>query len=165
MQKATILTIGVHPDDIEFSCGGTIIKYTQRDHRLFLHIMTEVGLGANTATRTSEQEASRAVLGAEDIFWGDYEDTHLQVDVELIGKIEEVLAKSAQILGKIPKDISEDNIRSNKQHLSAIKQLKAIVEAEHQKGANIIDIKATMGLPDISSLMRSIQKCSSKRVI
>ena len=46
MQKATILAIGAHPDDIEFGCGGTLIKYTQRGHRLFLQIMTEGGLGA-----------------------------------------------------------------------------------------------------------------------
>jgi tyrosine-protein kinase Etk/Wzc len=58
-----------------------------------------------------------------------------------------VLAKTAQILGKIPKDISEDDIRSNKQHLSAIQQLKAIVEAEHQEGTNIIDIKVTLKDP------------------
>ena len=35
--------------------------------------------------------ASKAVLGAEDIFWGGYEDTHLVVDIELIEKIEKVI--------------------------------------------------------------------------
>jgi hypothetical protein len=68
MQKATILAIGAHPDDIEFGCGGTLIKYTERGHRLFLYIMTEGGLGAETSTRVEEQMASKAILGAEDIF-------------------------------------------------------------------------------------------------
>ena len=58
-----------------------------------------------------------------------------------------VLAKSAQILGKIPADVSLDVIRSNKQHLSVIQQLKAMVVAEHQEGTNIIDIKVTLGDP------------------
>ena len=58
-----------------------------------------------------------------------------------------VLVKSAQILGKIPKDISMDEIRSNKQHLAIIQQLKAIIEAEHQEGTNIIDIKVTLKDP------------------
>jgi LmbE family N-acetylglucosaminyl deacetylase len=93
MQKATILAIGAHPDDIEFGCGGTLIKYSERGHRLFLYIMTEGGLGAETSTRVEEQMASKAVLGAEDIFWGGYEDTHLVVDIELIGKIEKVIKK------------------------------------------------------------------------
>ena len=51
-----------------------------------------------------------------------------------------VLIKTAQITGKIPKDISSDDIRSNKKYLSIIQQLKDIVEAEHQEGTNIIDI-------------------------
>jgi len=86
MQKATILAIGAHPDDIEFGCGGTLIKYTERGHRLFLYIMTEGGLGAETSTRIEEQMASKAILGAEDIFWGGYEDTHLVVDVCNVSK-------------------------------------------------------------------------------
>jgi capsular exopolysaccharide synthesis family protein len=58
-----------------------------------------------------------------------------------------VLAKSAQIMGKIPKDLSLDEIRSNKQHLAVIQQLKAVIAAEHQEGTHIIDIKATMKDP------------------
>ncbi|MEJ2729615.1 MAG: polysaccharide biosynthesis tyrosine autokinase [Deltaproteobacteria bacterium] len=51
-----------------------------------------------------------------------------------------VLAKAAQITGKIPSDVSLDNIRSDKEYLSIVQQLKDIVEAEHQEGTNIIDI-------------------------
>jgi LmbE family N-acetylglucosaminyl deacetylase len=63
MQKATILAIGAHPDDIEFGCGGTLIKYTERGHRLFLYIMTEGGLGAETSTRVEEQISQRGSMG------------------------------------------------------------------------------------------------------
>jgi uncharacterized protein involved in exopolysaccharide biosynthesis len=52
-----------------------------------------------------------------------------------------VLAKTAKISGKLPKDIPVDEIRSNKKYLSVIQQLKNMVEAEHQEGTNIIDIK------------------------
>jgi tyrosine-protein kinase Etk/Wzc len=51
-----------------------------------------------------------------------------------------VLAKTAKIMGRIPKDVSLDAIRTNKKYLSIIQQLKDIVEAEHQEGTNIIDI-------------------------
>ncbi|MCK5417399.1 MAG: hypothetical protein KAI93_02810 [Desulfobacterales bacterium] len=51
-----------------------------------------------------------------------------------------VLTKVGQLMGKIPQDLSLDDIRSNKNHLSVIQQLKAMVEAEHQEGTNIIDI-------------------------
>jgi succinoglycan biosynthesis transport protein ExoP len=57
-----------------------------------------------------------------------------------------VLAKAAQITGKIPQDVSLDDIRSDKEYLSIVEQLKDIVEAEHQEGTNIIDI--TVVSPD-----------------
>jgi succinoglycan biosynthesis transport protein ExoP len=52
-----------------------------------------------------------------------------------------VMAKAAQMIGKIPKDVSLDDIRSNKKYLSVIEQLNPLVEAEPQKGTNIIDIR------------------------
>lgn len=93
MKKIRILAIGAHPDDIEFGCAGTLIKYTEKGHRLFLMVMTEGGLGGSTSVRAREQSDSKEILGAEDIFWGGYEDTHLLVDQKTIGKIEEVISK------------------------------------------------------------------------
>jgi LmbE family N-acetylglucosaminyl deacetylase len=54
MKKVNILAIGAHPDDIEFGCGGSRIKYTRKGHRLFLLIMTGGGLGAPADTRMAE---------------------------------------------------------------------------------------------------------------
>ena len=93
MKQANILAIGAHPDDIEFGCGGALIKYAQRGHRLFLLVMTGGGLGAPTSTRMEEQMASKEILGVEEIYWGGYEDTHLIVDIDLIGKIENVITE------------------------------------------------------------------------
>lgn len=92
MKKVNILAIGAHPDDIEFGCGGTLTKYSQRGHRLFLMVMTGGGSGAPSETRMAEQAAAQRVLGAEEIFWGGYQDTHLGVDAEMIKKIESVIA-------------------------------------------------------------------------
>ena len=36
-----ILAIGPHPDDIEIGCGGTLIKYSQKGHNVFLLIITK----------------------------------------------------------------------------------------------------------------------------
>jgi LmbE family N-acetylglucosaminyl deacetylase len=91
MEKVNILAIGAHPDDIEFGCGGTLVKYAQKGHRLFLLVMTKGGLGAESAKREAEQMDSKKILGAEEIYWGGYEDSQLMVDTELIGKIENVI--------------------------------------------------------------------------
>jgi LmbE family N-acetylglucosaminyl deacetylase len=129
MQKATILAIGAHPDDIEFGCGGTMVKYTLKGHRLFLHIMTEGGSGADRSTRTREQEASKAILGAEDIFWGGYEDTHLLVDVELIGKIEDVIkrVKPDFIFCNYPEDTHQDHRHLAQAVMSATRYIRNVL--------------------------------------
>ena len=111
MGKVNILAIGAHPDDIEFGCGGALIKYTQRGHRLFLLVMTGGELGGSSSVRTQEQKASGNILGAEKIYWGGYEDTHLVVDVDLIGKIEAVIAevKPDFIFCNFPDDTHQDH--------------------------------------------------------
>lgn len=95
MKKMNILAIGSHPDDIEFGCGGTIIKYAERGHRIFLMVMTEGGLGASPSIRVEEQLASNKILGVEHIYWGGYEDTRLLVDQSLIQRIEQVITEVA----------------------------------------------------------------------
>jgi capsular exopolysaccharide synthesis family protein len=71
-------------------------------------------------------------------YWNQAEnmDTHAYII-----KSFPVLVKTGQLLGKIPNDLSVDNISSNKKHLSLIQRLKEMAEAEHQEGTNIIDIK------------------------
>ena len=36
-----ILAIGAHPDDIEVGCAGTLAKYAQHGHDIYLLVMTE----------------------------------------------------------------------------------------------------------------------------
>jgi len=93
MGKVNILAIGAHPDDIEFGCGGALIKYTRNGHRLFLLVMTGGGLGGDATVRVQEQEAAREILGADKIYWGGYKNTHLVVDINLISQIEKVIAE------------------------------------------------------------------------
>jgi succinoglycan biosynthesis transport protein ExoP len=52
-----------------------------------------------------------------------------------------VVAKAAEMIGKVPKDVSLDDIRSNKNYLSVIEELNPMVEAEPQEGTNIINIR------------------------
>jgi LmbE family N-acetylglucosaminyl deacetylase len=151
MQKATILAIGAHPDDIEFGCGGTIIKYTERGHRLFLHIMTEGGFGAETTTRIQEQEASKAILGARDIFWGGYEDTHLVVDIELIGKIENIIKKVKPdfIFCNFPDDTHQDHRHLSQAVMSATRYIRNVLFYEGPTTQNFkphvfVDISDTL---------------------
>ncbi len=86
-----ILAIGSHPDDIEFGCGGTLIKYARKGHQLFLLVMTEGGHGGDPGVRRPEQERAAGILGARKLLWGDYRDTELPQGRPLIQRIEEVV--------------------------------------------------------------------------
>ena len=129
MKRVNILAIGAHPDDIEFGCGGTLTKYSQRGHRLFLMVMTGGGSGAPSETRMAEQTAARQILGAEEIFWGGYQDTHLGVDAELIKKIESVIAsvKPEFIFCHFPDDTHQDHRHLAQAVMSATRYIRNVL--------------------------------------
>ncbi len=86
-----ILAIGAHPDDIEFGCGGTLIKYARQGHDIFLLVMTDGGGGGDGMLRRQEQEESVRILRACKLFWGEYQDTAIPLDRPLIQRVEKVI--------------------------------------------------------------------------
>ena len=86
-----ILAIGPHPDDIEFGCGGTLIKFAQKGHNVYLFIATSGEYGGEPEVRRQEQMESAKVIGAKEVFWGGYRDTELPLERELIITIEKVI--------------------------------------------------------------------------
>lgn len=88
-----VLAIGPHPDDIEYGCGGTLRKFVQKGHNVYLLVMTEGSMGGDNKVRRKEQYVSAKILGTKDVFWGGYNDTRIPLDKEIIAKIEEVIKK------------------------------------------------------------------------
>ncbi len=151
MKKVNILAIGAHPDDIEFGCGGALIKYTQKGHRLFLLVMTGGGLGGSSNVRRQEQADSGNILGTEKIFWGDYEDSHLIVDAGLIGKIEAVIAevKPDFIFCNFPDDTHQDHRHLAQAIMSATRYIRNVLFYEGPTTQNFnpqvfVDISDTL---------------------
>jgi len=68
-----ILAICAHPDDIEVNCAGTLLKYYQQGHKIFIALTTSGNTGSNlipskaetAATREKEMLKSAAYLGAQ----------------------------------------------------------------------------------------------------
>ena len=93
IQTMTILAIGAHPDDIEYGCAGTLIKYAERGHHIYLMVLTSGQEGGSSEIRKQEQENAAELMSVQKIFWGGYHDTQLPLNKELIEKIEEVLGE------------------------------------------------------------------------
>jgi LmbE family N-acetylglucosaminyl deacetylase len=107
-----ILAIGAHPDDIEYGCGGTLLKMAaQKRSNIFFFVATHGEFGGETEVRIKEQEKAAAMLGVKEIYWGGFMDTKLTVDRELIGKLEEVIKECNPqvILVNYPDDIHQDH--------------------------------------------------------
>jgi len=68
-----ILAICAHPDDIEYNIAGTLLKYRQQGHKIFIALTTSGNTGSNSipsrgelaAIREQEQLASAAYLDAQ----------------------------------------------------------------------------------------------------
>lgn len=81
-----ILAIGAHPDDCEISCGGTLAKYSENGHKIFMVSVTNGEIGSQTLSpaeiseiRRKEGERAAAVIGAEYI-WMGFQDQRFLID-------------------------------------------------------------------------------------
>ncbi|HSV92092.1 MAG TPA: PIG-L deacetylase family protein [Desulfobacterales bacterium] len=129
MRTVNILAIGAHPDDIEFGCGGSLIKYTRKGHRLSLLVMTGGGGGGPAGERMTEQAASKEILGAEEIFWGGFEDTRLPADIDMIRKIESVIesVRPEFIFCNFPDDTHQDHRHLAQAIMSATRYIRNVL--------------------------------------
>ncbi len=128
-RKMRVLAIGAHPDDIEAGCGGTLIKYAQGDHRIFLMVMTEGDKGARKGIRKREQEQAAKFLKTEKIYWGGYRDTELPLDRKLIIKIERVVKEVRPdfIFVHYPEDTHQDHRNLSLSTITATRYTKNVL--------------------------------------
>lgn len=88
-----ILAIGAHPDDVEFGCGGTLIKYAKNGHNVYLLVLTMGDIGGDPEVRKREQEEAIKFMNAKQVFWGNFHDTQIPMDRALISTIEDAINK------------------------------------------------------------------------
>jgi len=124
-----ILAIGAHPDDIEFGCGGTLMKYAMRGHHVFLLILTAGEVGGSPQVRTCEQEKAARLMKVKKIFWGKFQDTQIPRDRAVITAIEKVIrsVKPQTVLFNYPADIHQDHRALAHAALSATRYIREVL--------------------------------------
>jgi N-acetylglucosamine malate deacetylase 1 len=93
--KLDILAVGVHPDDVELSCAGTLLKHIQLGYKVGLLDLTkgELGTRGSAELRTEEATDAAHIMGAlvreqldlEDGFFTQTE-AHLRKIIRIIRK-------------------------------------------------------------------------------
>lgn len=90
------LVVVAHPDDIEFSCAGTVARWVQNGSRVVYVLCTsgEVGIADNGMTkeraaeiREAEQLAAADIVGVKDVVFLREPDGMLEATMELRKKI------------------------------------------------------------------------------
>ena len=86
-----VLAIGAHPDDIEFGCAGTLMKYSDNGHNVYSLVLTGGDQGGSKNTRQKEAEEAARKMGVKEILWKNYRDTELPLNKPLIDDIEQAI--------------------------------------------------------------------------
>ena len=88
-----ILALGAHPDDIEYGCGGTFIKFARRGDEIYFMVLTKGEFGGDAEVRQKEQEDAMKFIGVKKIFWAGYKDTELPNARIIISDIDRVISE------------------------------------------------------------------------
>lgn len=88
-----ILAIGAHPDDVEFGCGGILIKEIQKGSLVKIIVCSLGEAGTNGTPESRKQEAINAakIIGAEIEFLDMGGDCHIQPNPENILKLTKII--------------------------------------------------------------------------
>lgn len=124
-----ILAIGAHPDDIEIGCGGTLHKFAEAGHGIYLMVMTMGDKGGDVSKRKEEQMKSAGILGAAEVFFQGYEDTNLPMDKGTIDSIERVIHKilPQYIFVNYKEDTHQDHRALAKATISATRNIRNVL--------------------------------------
>ena len=148
-----ILAIGAHPDDIEFGCGGTLLKYIRNGHDVYLLVMTDGHKGGPAArSRRSEQQRASRILKPKEVIWGTYRDTELSPKMnEMVQDIEVILDRIDPHFTFVhyDEDTHQDHRALAKATVSATRYVKNVLFYEGPTTQNFVptvfvDIKDTL---------------------
>lgn len=124
MNKRVILAVSAHPDDIEFSCGGTMFKYKELGYKIYFAVATNGENGFKIAhkprperiqIRHKEQLKAAGILGVKKVFFLNQRDCHLEYTESLRAKLVKIIkeVKPDLIFSFDPSNKSFESINLN----------------------------------------------------
>jgi bacillithiol biosynthesis deacetylase BshB1 len=101
VEAVDILTIAAHPDDVELTCAGTLIRMGQQGYSVGLLDLTqgEMGTRGTPEIRAREAEAAAAVIGAR------WRESMNLGDARLTASIENRMAVAERIRAAKPRTV------------------------------------------------------------
>ncbi len=133
-----ILALGAHPDDIEYGCGGTFLKFARKGVNIYFMVLTKGEFGGDPGVRQKEQEEAMKLLGVKRIYWGDCVDTELPNERIIITKIDEVIeeVRPDEVYVNYLEDIHQDHRALAECALAATRYVKRVFFYEDYTSIN-----------------------------
>ncbi|MCX7716203.1 MAG: PIG-L family deacetylase [Endomicrobia bacterium] len=122
-----ILVIGSHPDDFEFGCGGTLIRFAKKA-QIYILVMSKGEVGGDPQVRTNEQYKVCKKLNAT-LFWGGFYDTKIELGKKLIDTIENVIKQVSPslIFTHFPEDTHQDHRNVSEATITATRYIRNVL--------------------------------------
>jgi LmbE family N-acetylglucosaminyl deacetylase len=98
--RPRVMVIMAHPDDAEFTCGGTIARFARSGYRVQYVLATSGDKGSSdrhtvpeelAARRRAEQRAAAHVLGVEELTFLDHRDGEVEVTLAFRAELARVV--------------------------------------------------------------------------
>ncbi len=161
-----ILAIGAHPDDIEYGCGGALLKL-KKDSKAEVHyfVATRGDFSGGPDARVKEQEKAAGMLGVAKLHWGGFMDTQLTVSRELIGSIEKAIneVKPDTIFVNYPKDTHQDHRNLAESTIVASRYSRKVLFYEDYTSQNY-EPSIFVDISDVLEEKAELLKCHKSQV-
>lgn len=157
-----ILAIGAHPDDVEFGCGGTLIKHVKNGDDVYLVLGSLGEKSGNEVLRKKEALMSANLMGAKKTYFLNLKDTFIMHDGITVNSLDRCLKKVNPKLVYVhsPKDYHQDHGNIAKSTLSASRYMEAGILFYESPSATIEFRPAAYS--DISDTFKDKLKCLEK---
>jgi bacillithiol biosynthesis deacetylase BshB1 len=140
--KTDILAFGVHPDDVELGCGGTIAKMISEGKTCVIVDLTRGELGTRGTDETRKVEAgdSARILGVsarenlkmKDGFLVNSEEYQIEI-VKMIRKYRPEIVLANAIDDRHPDHAKGAKLVSDACFLSGLRKIETVLEGENQE--------------------------------
>lgn len=140
--KIDILAIGVHPDDVELGCSGTVAKHIAAGKKVGILDLTrgELGTRGNAELRTEEAMASAKILGVafrtqlnmKDGFFAN-DEVHQKQIIEQIRKHQPDIVLCNMVNDRHPDHGRASKLVSDSCFYSGLAKIETVTEGKQQQ--------------------------------
>jgi N-acetylglucosamine malate deacetylase 1 len=139
--KVNILAVGVHPDDVELSCSGVLLKHIAMGHTAGILDLTlgELGTRGTPELRTKEAHDSARILGVafrtqlafKDGFFQN-DEVHTRMIIEQIRKCQPDIVLCNAISDRHPDHGRAARLTAEACFYSGLSKIKTVVDGQAQ---------------------------------